>query len=194
MASPAVRLHPSAHNRNPPPSTQPATDPPQEKESRSRIRDNQRRSRARRKEYLQELEQRVRQAELDGIHASVEVQAAARQVAEENKKLRFLLRHHGISDSSVETYLASGAVPLPGVREMGAHSTVGSSSSVQRLDHLLEPQKLPPIHSARASPGRRAPESQPSSTACGDSTTCTSPNSTNPPSDDDHNCAAAADL
>jgi hypothetical protein len=137
----------------------------------------------------------VRQAELDGIHASVEVQAAARQVAEENKKLRFLLRHHGISDNSVETYLASGNAPLPGVREMGTHSTAGSSSSAQRLDHLLEPQKLPPIHSARTSPGRRAPDSQPSSTACGDWTTCTSPNPTSPPSDDDdHNCAAAADL
>lgn len=60
--------------------------------SRCRIRDNQRRSRARRKEYLQELETRYRQCEQTGVEASAEIQAAARKVVDENRRLRELLR------------------------------------------------------------------------------------------------------
>jgi len=77
----------------------------QEKANLARIRDNQRRSRARRKEYLQELEARVRQCELHGIEASAELQMAARKVADENRKLRGLLSLHGIADDAVEAYL-----------------------------------------------------------------------------------------
>lgn len=56
--------------------------------SAARIRENQRRSRARRKEYLQELEQKLRKCEQAGVNASVDIQLAARGVAEENKRLR----------------------------------------------------------------------------------------------------------
>lgn len=56
--------------------------------SATRIRENQRRSRARRKEYLQELEQKLRKCEQAGISASVDIQLAARGVAEQNKRLR----------------------------------------------------------------------------------------------------------
>ena len=56
--------------------------------SAARIRENQRRSRARRKEYLQELEQKIRQCEQAGLNASVDIQLAARGVAEENQRLR----------------------------------------------------------------------------------------------------------
>lgn len=56
--------------------------------SAARIRENQRRSRARRKEYLQELEQKLRKCEQAGVKASVDIQHAARGVAEENKRLR----------------------------------------------------------------------------------------------------------
>ncbi|KAK1918847.1 hypothetical protein P3342_010318 [Pyrenophora teres f. teres] len=63
----------------------------QKAQNLARIRDNQRRSRARRKEYLQELEAKLRSYEQIGIEASSEIQSAARRVLDENKKLRALL-------------------------------------------------------------------------------------------------------
>ncbi|SMR58692.1 unnamed protein product [Zymoseptoria tritici ST99CH_1E4] len=71
---------------------------PSEPSPQARIRDNQRRSRARRKEYLQELETKYRACEQIGASASTEIQAAARKVADENRRLRVLLQSHGISD------------------------------------------------------------------------------------------------
>ncbi|EMC91909.1 hypothetical protein BAUCODRAFT_40476, partial [Baudoinia panamericana UAMH 10762] len=70
-----------------------------------RIRDNQRRSRARRKEYLQELETRYRQCEQSGVEATAEVQAAARRVVEENKRLRYLLKQQGFTDAEIDAFL-----------------------------------------------------------------------------------------
>lgn len=70
-----------------------------------RIRENQRRSRARQKEYLQELEARLRNYELYGIEASPEIRTAANQVAEENRKLRELLLLRGIGKDKITTYL-----------------------------------------------------------------------------------------
>ena len=54
----------------------------------ARIRDNQRRSRARRKEYVQELEAKVRHYEKHGVQAAKEIQDAARVVLEENRALK----------------------------------------------------------------------------------------------------------
>lgn len=54
----------------------------------ARVRDNQRRSRARRKEYLQELESKLRKCEAAGVQASIDIQLAARGVTEENARLR----------------------------------------------------------------------------------------------------------
>jgi hypothetical protein len=45
-------------------------------------------------EYIQELEARLRQYELQGIIASSEIHLAARGVVDENKKLRRLLAKH----------------------------------------------------------------------------------------------------
>jgi hypothetical protein len=64
--------------------------------------DNQRRSRARRKEYLQELEAKYRSCEAVGAEASQEIQAAARKVLDENKRLRRLLRNQGFSDADID--------------------------------------------------------------------------------------------
>lgn len=72
----------------------------------ARIRDNQRRSRARRKDYLKELEERYRNCEQVGVSASTEIQAAARGVVEENRRLRNLLRAYGVSDAEIDN--ASG--------------------------------------------------------------------------------------
>jgi hypothetical protein len=68
----------------------------------ARIRDNQRRSRARRKDYLKELETRYRNCEQIGVSASTELQAAAKGVAEENRRLRDLLRAYGISEVEID--------------------------------------------------------------------------------------------
>lgn len=72
-----------------------------------RNREVQRRSRARRKEYIEDLEKRVRQYERDGIKVTTEVQAAARKVAEENFWLHSLLEKHGISPVEIKDYLDS---------------------------------------------------------------------------------------
>ncbi|KAK3622572.1 hypothetical protein LTR56_022127 [Elasticomyces elasticus] len=71
----------------------------------ARIRDNQRRSRARRKEYLSEIEAKYRTCEQTGAEASAEIQQAARRVLEENKRLRELLKHQGLSDTEIDKFL-----------------------------------------------------------------------------------------
>jgi hypothetical protein len=107
-----------------------------EKANLARIRDNQRRSRARRKEYLQELEARLRQCELQGIEASSEIQMAARRVADENKKLRALLAQQGIGEENIEAYLQSS----PTDATMGG-AYASSSGAVQILEQLLQTRK-----------------------------------------------------
>ncbi|KAI9649557.1 hypothetical protein NHQ30_002137 [Ciborinia camelliae] len=109
----------------------------EEKANLARIRDNQRRSRARRKEYLQELEARLRQCELQGIEASSEIQMAARRVADENKKLRCLLAQHGVGNDIVEPYLQMSSEDLMMSGQYGSEST-----SVQQLEHLLQTRKV----------------------------------------------------
>jgi hypothetical protein len=108
-----------------------------EKANLARIRDNQRRSRARRKEYLQELEARLRQCELHGIEASAEIQLAARKVADENRKLRELLSLHGIRDDSVEGYLQSSQAG----DTLLSSQYPSRSMPVQALQHLLQARK-----------------------------------------------------
>lgn len=85
-----------------------------------RIRDNQRRSRQRRKEYLQELETKVRDFEHQQVQATVEMQSAARRVNDQNKLLqlrnkrlkaenaglREVLSDYGVADTEVERRLA----------------------------------------------------------------------------------------
>ncbi|KAF7596088.1 hypothetical protein BBP40_003350 [Aspergillus hancockii] len=80
--------------------------------SSQRIRDNQRRSRARRKEYIQDLEQRLHKFEVLGVQATREVQAAGRKAAVENIHLRSLLRLHGVSDQAVQEYLTAHTANL----------------------------------------------------------------------------------
>ncbi|KUJ16208.1 uncharacterized protein LY89DRAFT_77292 [Mollisia scopiformis] len=108
-----------------------------EKANLARIRDNQRRSRARRKEYLQELEARLRQCELQGIEASSEIQMAARRVADENKKLRGLLAQHGVADDNIEAYLQTS----PTTDGMAGGPYTSSSGAVQLLEQLLQTRK-----------------------------------------------------
>ncbi|AEO55314.1 hypothetical protein MYCTH_2299012 [Thermothelomyces thermophilus ATCC 42464] len=140
----------------------PSSSPPatQDRRNRDRVRDNQRRSRARKREYIQELEQRLRLAEQRGVQASLELQAAARQVAEENKKLRLLLRLHGVSDRSIDAYLAGESR----IGERGGRHGRGppappappapapKPAAAQRLERLLRPETCPVTLAAASTP------------------------------------------
>ncbi|KAG9232366.1 hypothetical protein BJ875DRAFT_443215 [Amylocarpus encephaloides] len=111
---------------------------PSDKSNLARIRDNQRRSRARRREYLTELESKLRQCEHLGVEASTDIQLAARRVADENKKLRLLLAQHGIGDDTVDTYLST---PLATSDPLGGLQPSSTSLQVQVLEQSLQQRK-----------------------------------------------------
>ncbi|KAA8647824.1 bZIP transcription factor [Aspergillus tanneri] len=70
-----------------------------------RLRENKRRNRARQKEYAADLERRLRQFEQEGVRATIEIQCAAKKVAEENIYLRELLLAVGIDCSTVNDWI-----------------------------------------------------------------------------------------
>ncbi|PHH69412.1 hypothetical protein CDD80_6751 [Ophiocordyceps camponoti-rufipedis] len=141
--------------------------PRQQKDNLARIRDNQRRSRARRREYLQELEQRLRVYELQGIEASTEVQMAARRVAEENRQLRELLNRHGVADNHIALFLQSGLVVSPDAGPVQPFRPAADpGSSAQALQHLLVPRPVAGLDPALAAPSLPGQSSrEPSSTS-----------------------------
>ncbi|KAL7789531.1 hypothetical protein V8C37DRAFT_213079 [Trichoderma ceciliae] len=110
---------------------------PAQKANLARIRDNQRRSRARRREYIAELEQRLRSYELSGVEASAEVQMAARRVAEENRQLRELLHKHGFQDEYISQFLLqqSGSTTDPSGHRFSA------GDPVQALQQIITPRR-----------------------------------------------------
>jgi len=69
------------------------------------LRDNQRRSRTRHKEYVQDIKRKLLDLEERGVQATVEVQQAARKVAEENHLLRELLASKGVRQQEVNEFL-----------------------------------------------------------------------------------------
>jgi len=71
----------------------------------TRVRENQRRSRTRRKELIDELQQRLRGYERKEVQATVAMQLAARRVAWENAQLRDLLSEKGVSTEEIKVFL-----------------------------------------------------------------------------------------
>jgi hypothetical protein len=69
------------------------------------LRENKRRNRARQKEYTADLERRLRQFEQEGVQATIEIQRAAKKVAEENIYLQELLLVNGIDRSTVSDWI-----------------------------------------------------------------------------------------
>jgi len=98
-----------------------------------RIRDNQRRSRARRKEYIEDIETRLRQCERYGTEVSHEIQVAARKVVEENKRLRELLRNNGLKSEDIDTYLQSSINDVSWKED----SKTSTYTAVQALEQKL---------------------------------------------------------
>lgn len=135
-----------------------------------RIRDNQRRSRARRKEYTQDLEQRLQKFQIEGIKATREVQEAGRKVAIENSLLRSLLIQHGVSDEKVQEYLRvhTAHISVPTSRSeavLPARSHSGQSPKSSTVD-TGGPSPSNHGHSD-PSPKKKAPE--PTSSTLGSS-------------------------
>ncbi|KIW92343.1 uncharacterized protein Z519_07327 [Cladophialophora bantiana CBS 173.52] len=78
-----------------------------QKQTVDRNRLNQRNFRARRQAYVQELEQRIRKLESDGVRATQEVQVAAQRVDRENRLLRRLLEtRFGVDSHQISQYLS----------------------------------------------------------------------------------------
>ncbi|MCJ1250299.1 hypothetical protein MMC30_007525 [Trapelia coarctata] len=96
------------------------------KSSLERIRDNQRRSRAQRKNYLHELERKWQKCVQDGVNSSQELQAAARKVEEENRRLKALLRAKGASEREIDGF------------EVASTERWGDTSEGSALARLLE--------------------------------------------------------
>ncbi|KAM4066678.1 hypothetical protein HRG_000741 [Hirsutella rhossiliensis] len=146
--------------------------PPAQKNRLARIRDSQRRSRARRREYVQELEQRLRVYEIRGSEASTEIQMAARRVAEENKQLREFLNWNGFSDNHFAHFLQSGTSVQLNSDQSRTFCDGDPGAAVQSLEQHLMPRQSVSQDQGFFVPSSRQPFWEPSTT--GGSTTSSS--------------------
>lgn len=115
---------------------------------RNRVRENQRRSRGRRREYILEIERRLRQYHEEGVVASEKVQKEARLVVEENFGLRRLLQNVGIPEPLLGQYVMTGDLdclgddePSDGVRD-GAEEQRTAAESLMQMLSLPMPVRL----------------------------------------------------
>ncbi|RYP70447.1 hypothetical protein DL771_005488 [Monosporascus sp. 5C6A] len=90
----------------------------------ARNRENQQRCRARRKEYVQELERRVREYERRDAEATCEMQRAAQAVAWKNERLLALLALHGVPRAEIDAFLQ----PPDGVGAAAANNAAPSAA------------------------------------------------------------------
>lgn len=130
-------------------------DPSASASAASRIRDNQRRCRARRKEYIESLQGRLQQYEKKGTEATIEVQQAARGVAEENSRLRMLLNRLGVSAEDINGFLQS--FPRDASTDASASDNNDNQTKAAALLQKINqdrtgPRKLPlpPLKSSQA--------------------------------------------
>ncbi|OTB06353.1 hypothetical protein M426DRAFT_115995 [Hypoxylon sp. CI-4A] len=107
----------------------------------ARTRENQRRSRARRKEYIQELEMKLRDFESKGRDTTYAVQQAARRVYEHNKKLKLLLNSLGFDDKRLNEYLKTGS--LSSTEPTVTDPRHDQEDPVQTLEALLPSRHIP---------------------------------------------------
>ncbi|KAK6535840.1 hypothetical protein TWF281_000090 [Arthrobotrys megalospora] len=81
------------------------SDRPSKQRVQERIRENKRRHRARKKEYVEELERKLRGYQQQGVQAAQEIQVAALRVVEQNIRLKELLRRVGVDDCTIQAWL-----------------------------------------------------------------------------------------
>ncbi|KAH8728622.1 hypothetical protein GQ44DRAFT_26233 [Phaeosphaeriaceae sp. PMI808] len=133
--------------------------PSQKAQNLARIRDNQRRSRARRKEYLQELEAKIRSCEQVGIETSSEIQVAARKVLDENKKLRALLHERGVSEPDIVVVL--GGPSEKSYDQISAAPTLNAMLERRITCNTLSSTSSPTAHIRDTSMPRQVPSVPP---------------------------------
>lgn len=107
--------------------------------SSSRIRENQRRSRARRKEYVRQLEEKLRSYERLGVAATKEVQEAGRKVATENILLRSLLMLRGTTEEEIREHLKSHRATTCAAPPLSSQTIPAATASLQPLPILHVP-------------------------------------------------------
>lgn len=81
--------------------------------SKDESRQAQQRSRARHRDYVAGLEMRITEYERQGVHATLEMQRAARQVAATNERLLALLALRGVSQQEIRAFLAEPISHVP---------------------------------------------------------------------------------
>ncbi|KAI1143036.1 hypothetical protein F5Y05DRAFT_408489 [Hypoxylon sp. FL0543] len=106
-----------------------------DKENLARVRDNQRRSRARRREYVAELEARLRKFERHGAEINHAIQQVARKVAEDNKKLRALLKRLGYNSERISSFFQTGNAPC--AEGTSSNFSQEQEDMIQTLELLL---------------------------------------------------------
>lgn len=102
-------------------------------DSSAQNRESQRRSRARRRELIDDLSRQLEEYKRRGVQASLDMQRAARAVFDENRRLRALLRLHGVSTSDVGHYLASSV----------------SAGHDQTVEGPMASSRIEPMHRAK---------------------------------------------
>lgn len=97
------------------------------------------------------------------MEASAEVQLAARKVAEENKRLRDLLKENGVGEEYISQYLQrrpqpSSSIPL---------TSLEASAPVQSMHQAMAPRRLASVESNSPFmlPNQAIPSTSPGSTA-----------------------------
>ncbi|KAK9238350.1 hypothetical protein V1525DRAFT_401334 [Lipomyces kononenkoae] len=115
----------------------------------ARIRENQRRSRARKREYVADLETKVRSCQEEGLQLNIQIQRTARRVVEENRKLRDLLSNVGVDESVVEAWLKSNE---------GGESESGPART-KEVDDILKAKH--PCNTCGTAPAKKVNDGQP---------------------------------
>ncbi|KAK6859447.1 hypothetical protein PG995_003083 [Apiospora arundinis] len=121
-------------------------------------RQSQQQVRQRQREYLASLEKRVAEYERQGVHATIEVQQAARAVAATNQKLLALLKIHGVQDAEIDAFLLEPELKpeperkhnakIPPIRSSGGDISAQKSSLSQPASQRpLEALPLPSLQS-----------------------------------------------
>jgi hypothetical protein len=105
---------------------------------------NQRRLRERRKEYIEELETKVRTFEQQGVQATQAIQKAARVVVEENKVLRRMLAEMSVDESRIRDYM-NHELSSQGTHEGSRQTSIVVKQDVSRGQEVPVRSQLPSV-------------------------------------------------